>query len=707
MSVTLEQYANRGRLDARSLPNYGLKDIHVSSRNSEDHVPAVGIQYFDQFGDEQGLRICLALAEKDENRDRCVWEGERPIPLYGEWTLPYVREEGSVLLVREESEALTAWSHGISCLGVTAVAYDDQNPQKDLASLQGLDVYVWPCPDEQGDRLVAAVREALPEAKVLIPPKGTRTLSQAHCRGQDLVGLIEQLKVKAMPIARAEPDGRVLPRLTDLQPQIASMREKASGAQERRRAVAELVAGWFRDQDRLVADLSQDSSLEGRPYLVTDDGGLWPIDDRGRRTRLALFDSGLRRTDPEYKTVVEELIMVTLRDGQQVRLSRWQHRGNEMVYVSCGPCHLVRSDGKRLEKLPNGTDGVWFASEAVYPEWSPSAPVMPTTLAAFRPRLEAPEGVPAYTPEVQALLFEVWIAGVLSDFRPLMFLLLYGKKDGGKTTAMVAVQRMLMGPETKPTPLSDDRKDAWTLLTTAPLVGLDNLDESGPRWFPDLLCAAVTGLAPAMRKLYTDLDRIERPVTAVVAITTRTARFCGDDEAERCLPLIVDRFPHADRIADADLLEDVDTNRDGLMSWATLTAARLVAQRREAPERLPLRFVDFARMTWVYLSEHGRKEEIVAVLTALGHAQALVEHTPPLIRAILAHWDAIAPDGSWQGTAGQLANTLREQGAVVPRRAQGIPRELRRSQTLLARQGIDVNIDTDASRHVTITLLRG
>jgi len=569
-------------------------------------------------------------------------------------------------------------------------------------------VYVWAQPDERGDRLVAAARQALPDANVILPPDDRGSLSEAHRRGEDLSALVETLKERALPITRADASGRLKPHLSDLRPEIAAIRESGGSSQQRRQAIAELVAGWFRDQDRLVTDVGQDPGRGGRPYLVADDGALWAIEPKGMRTRLALCDSGLRRTDREYQSVVEELLLVALQEGQHVRLARWQHRGDGALYVSCGPSHLVRSDGKTLEKLPNGIDGVWFPGDAAYPEWEPTTPVAPEKLAVFRPCLEAPEGVPTYTPEVQRLLLQVWIAGIFSDLRPLMCLLLFGKKGGGKTTTMAAILRMLMGPEARPTVLSDDRKDFWTLLTSSSLEGLDNLDQGGPSWFPDLLCAAITGFTPALRKLYTDLERIERPVTAAVAISTRTARFCRDDVAERCLPLTTGEFAHADRIADADLLEEVDAHRDGLLSWGVLTAARLLVPRRDAPPGLPQRFVDFGRLVWAYLAQQEREEEAASMLTALESVQVLVvQHVPPLIRAILEHWDAIAPDDSWKGNAKELADALRRQGAILPRTARDIPSQLRRSRSILERQGFLLDICSDRGRHVTITLLRG
>jgi hypothetical protein len=170
------------------------------------------------------------------------------------------------------------------------------------------------------------------------------------------------------------------------------------------------------------------------------------------------------------------------------------------------------------------------------------------------------------------------------------------------------------------------------------------------------------------RRLYSDADKLTRPVTAALAVTTRTASFARPDVAERTLPILTAEFADAARLADSDLLASIDAHRDGLLSWAAITAAALLAERHHAPAGLPLRFVDFARLTWAYMRAQGRPELAAPMLLSLRRAQALtVGDADPLTEAIVTGFDAIADDsGAWLGSASELVGALSAKGADIP-----------------------------------------
>ena len=204
----------------------------------------------------------------------------------------------------------------------------------------------------------------------------------------------------------------------------------------------------------------------------------------------------------------------------------------------------------------------------LYPEWRAAEPVEPRTLAAYRPNIVAPDEVPDYTPDWQAELITAWLACLLSGLRPLPLLVPIGMNGGGKTTLVKAVLRTLMGPDTDITGVPDSVRDLQTQITTAPMVGLDNVDKEVPPWFGDELAAGLTGKAIEMRQLYTNAVKLSRPVTAALAVTTRTGAFFRPDIAQRALPVLTDEFTDPDRVADEELLGEVDARRDGLLSGA-------------------------------------------------------------------------------------------------------------------------------------------
>jgi len=372
---------------------------------------------------------------------------------------------------------------------------------------------------------------------------------------------------------------------------------------------------------------------------------------------------------------------------QRTSLARWQRATDDGLYISCGPSHIVKCADGQLLKLPNGTDEVWFAGDACYPEWEPGDPVEPMSLAAFNANLLTPPEVKTYTPEVQRDLLTVWIAALVSGLRPLPLLGSIGDKGGGKTTLVRAIIRTLMGPESDVSALPQDIRDFWAQITTSSLVGLDNLDsDQTPSWLLDEIANTVTGKRVETRELYTNGVKLSRAATAALAITTRTAAFCRPDIADRILPVLTEEFHVSKQLADFDLLDEVDASRDGLLSWCAVTAERLLRGRRDAPPGLPLRFVDFARLVWAYMREQGRPTAAAHMLLALRRAQALtVGEADPLIEAIAVHFHDIATDGLWSGRPSELVAALTAAGADLPYLGGGkrIARRLRESRRTL------------------------
>lgn len=662
---TLQEYADAKRLPVGFLRSFGLEDGVYRSRGGQQ-TPCVDIPYRDAGGPVTATRKRTELYKRKNGKDyRFRWVAGSKLSLYGLWRLSEIRAAGWALLVEGESDCHTAWLYGLPVLGVPG-ASNWKAEWKTL--LDGLDVYAWQEPDGGGVAFVTALeRKGLAGARGLKPPDGVKDLSDAHIQGRDVAALVESLKADARPlseIVRGE-----LQTLADLAPQVSRLLhdQDLPLSRDKYAAISELLSEWLVSRHRLLVDGSQDPAKGGRPYLVADDGAVWPLEKDAIAARLALSDAGLNGTEAVYNFVLESIIMAAYKRGQRTTLARWQAARDGALYVSCGPCHIVRADGVTLTKLPNGSGGVWFAGDAAYPAWEPGAPTHPRALAAFNPPLEAPAEVPSYTPETQRALLAAWLVALLSGLRPLPLLVAIGRKGGGKSTLVRAMLRALLGLESDLTLLSDDRKDFWTQVTTSPATGLDNVDGDPAPWLADALAATVTGARIEARELYTNSVKLSRPITAALMVTTRTAAFVRPDIAERTLPVLTTEFTDDARVADSDLLAQVDAARNGLLSWAALTASQLLAMRHEAPTGLPLRFVDFARLFWAYMRVEGQPERAAAMLYSLRQAQSLtVGDADPLIQALLEHFDAIASDdGYWQGSASDLISALKTAAGAV------------------------------------------
>ena len=679
-SLTLAEYAATKRLPIAFLLKLGLKDAYDSYGNHFVEIP-----YKSTSGAVRATRKRMGMSK---GSPRFLWKKGSKARLYGLERLSEVKRAGWVLLVEGESDAQTAWLHQLPALGIPGATTWKRDWNKYVA---GLDVYVWNEGDAGGDALLDQLRKAGLTAtglKVIASPAGVKDISEAHIAGQDVPALVTRLKETAVPLAETLP-GAVngAEKIDDL---AEWTREQLAGrvSREAKAVVADALGTWFVTHDRLVVDTAQGSP--GRPYVVQSDSEIWPLDKDSVPTRLLLHRAGLNGSEPTYAFVLADLQMQALEHGRTVKLAKWFAQRGRDTYVSCGPAKLVRARNGTLEKLPNGTDNVFFAGDAALPEWQPTEEVNPLELKPFSPILDAPAEAEEYTPDVQRNLLGAWLTMLVSGIRPLPMLLVLGQRGGGKSTLARAIVRVLLGDDHNLTTLGKQR-DFEALVVGAPVVGLDNLDNVDvDSWLPDSLAAVVTGTNIERRQMYTDTNRIAMLVTAALVITTRTASFARPDITERSLPILTGEFPDNDRQTDTDLMATVSTKRDGILSWLASRGWLLRDTAQNAPAGLPLRFQDYAKFVWAYMEIAGQGDATVQTLKALRKAQALaIAENDPLVEAISEHIGTLVDD-KW--TAAKLVKHLSEQGLELPYLGGGreIARRVREGKRTLGLAGIRV-----------------
>jgi hypothetical protein len=475
-------------------------------------------------------------------------------------------------------------------------------------------------------------------------------------------------------------------------------------ARNRNRAVSYAVRQLLLAQGRLLHDVGE-GEPGGTPYVVGDDGAVWPLSGDLLPVRSMLSKAGLNSSEPAFKWLIGDLEAKAFNDAPRVSLAHFWTRRDGALYISSGPTGMVRArlnDGApTLETLSNGEGGVYFASDAVLPRWQPAAaPVPPHEVAAFRPAIVPPPDVPDYTPEVQRLLLTAWLVALVAGVRPLPALVAVGDKGGGKTHLIRAVTLLITCDE--PTTVSHDDRDLWTSAVRRPVLALDNVDSAPPEWLPDLLAAAVTGVAYARRKLYTNTTEYRRVARAALALSTRTAAFVRPDVAERTVPIVTGVFEDAGRKSDSALIAEVRDKRDAVLTWLAHQAVRLLPELPHAPA-LPGRFVDFGRVVWAH--DHDNAAD---ALRALRKAQAMiVRDADPLISAILVHADALLDQhGRWKGSASALVSALQRLGAGLPcfRSGKAIARTLREGKDTLALS--DLSLSDRRSGGATLFVLQ-
>ena len=186
--LTLEALAEAKHLPADFLARLGCRNV---SRGVE-------IPYHNENGDLVGKRYRLALTG-----NRFLWrKGDRVLP-YGLHRLRHGKAAGWLLIVEGESDAWTAWHHGLPALGI---------PGKSTwcsewaAHLDGLDAYLWQEPDAAD--LVERMGADIPALRVIRAPEGIKDLSDAHLQGHDVRALVERHKATARPAAAVLEDRR-------------------------------------------------------------------------------------------------------------------------------------------------------------------------------------------------------------------------------------------------------------------------------------------------------------------------------------------------------------------------------------------------------------------------------------------------------------------------------------------------------------------
>lgn len=427
-------------------------------------------------------------------------------------------------------------------------------------------------------------------------------------------------------------------RLVDLAPEIADM-QKRRMSREDKNELAALLVEFFTHHGQLFVDANS-----GLCYLQDEQHRVWPITGERQQDaglRRYLRDAGLNATEYVYSFVLEELSMAAMNRPRPLCTGMTWRNGT--LYIPCGPSFLVKATTSGLERLPNGTDGIYFAASVAIPEWEPlplDDAEHPLSLQALQVAINTPPDVKEYTPEVQHTLLAAWLVAFMAGVRPLPLLATLGNKGGGKSMLLRSILKLVMGQINDLTPLTNDKRDFDTMIVNELLVGLDNVDNlpQGSEWFFDSLATTATGGMNKRRAYHTLATLVNMPIIAAVMVSSRTASFARPDVAERTLPIFVRPFDDGERLADSRLLGALPEHRDAVLSWMAYHAVYVLERRQRAPSGLPARFQDFAEIVWTYCASIGREDIVVDVLKAWRSAQSLsVGDADPLMRAIVEY----------------------------------------------------------------------
>ncbi len=209
-----------------------------------------------------------------------------------------------------------------------------------------------------------------------------------------------------------------------------------------------------------------------------------------------------------------------------------------LLYLDQYNGEILRLDGRIIETVTNGTDGIFFVRDRGWQPWE----YVQVTEKDKKLFTKIMTGVnfsrnAKLEPACAKVAIMAWrMAGFFRERQPTRpYLLFRGEKDSGKSSLARYWLWLLFGVGVDVSTINTDNLDQFlTVLTNQPWVCIDNLDGSVKK-IEDILATAATGGTVPKRVLYTTNQMANYPIVSWFTITSRTPRFRRDDIADRLL----------------------------------------------------------------------------------------------------------------------------------------------------------------------------
>ena len=346
-----------------------------------------------------------------------------------------------------------------------------------------------------------------------------------------------------------------------------------------------------------------------------------------------LLGYGIGSSHPGYKDLFNELRYETRANGDLVEVQNFSYYDQEenVLYFDLVDGRLLRLDGKTVERVDNGHDGVLFVHSAEQAPWeylpdqrrSVSKALLDGLSFAGATR-EEPDGL---TASELGYLFMMWLLCI--PFRSVLpvkpIQVATGPAGSGKSTLNRRAGKLLIGPDFEVEALSSDdegKRNFFVAVTNFGFIAYDNVDGRNP-WLEDALATLSTGVGQTKKELYTTNTPARFRGKAFIALTARTPRFKRPDIAQRVLPFPLQ--PLEKMVPEHLLLREFRDHRDELLTDYVEILNQVVAVKPETamePTASNLRLADFAHLATRVGQGMGLPDEFVAgILTKVIKAQ--------------------------------------------------------------------------------------
>ena len=428
------------------------------------------------------------------------------------------------------------------------------------------------------------------------------------------------------------------------------------GANERREVQTEAALEWLAAHGSFFFS-EEAKDVAGGYYFARDSRELMRISGDFFRSWLS-WGSGLSRLGNDWRHLHLACEDAAIRADYSRRISPalFWHGTEDAVYISSGDGQMCRITQDGAEIVDNGTDGVLFRQGRTCRPWKllPESDDLPCWHLRVLGELATNE-------PLSPLLLALWILALPRGLKNKPPLSLCGDVGSGKTRTAVGVYE-LFGMEARiATADKSDRgaEEFWVSVNYGGIATVDNVD-SRVKWLADAVSGASTGSQKEKRQLYSDDELVFLKGRSALMITSANPLYATDAGlADRLVNIEFERVPR--ETSDADLSNEIERNRDRVLSWVAHTISAALRVREAAP-RINRRHPDWSAWCWRCGVALGLREETERVLRAAEARKAYVSVvTDPLFGAPLYKW-LTAPDAPpWiEMSANELAKKLVE-----------------------------------------------
>ena len=337
---------------------------------------------------------------------------------------------------------------------------------------------------------------------------------------------------------------------------------------------------------------------------------------------------GINSTETFSKFLVQEMKNECYQRGRPAKISVFASYDPDanLLFMDLGHGRALKLDGKTIEEVTNGTNGVLFIKSDYSTPWNfipdqRKGPIGDILIHPMNFVIDEEES-PHTTSEQKLLLFAWMLAIPFESIQPTKSMALaLGPQASGKSSLFRRIGRMLYGPSFQVDGLrKEGEDDFWVATTNNPFVAFDNVDRYIP-WLEDALAKCTTGIRITKRALYENNRQVSYTPRAFIALTARTPQFRRDDVASRTIPFRLASLENESIRPEHEMLVEIEQNRDQLMSEYILWLNDIVATTVYPPPDAGLRLSDFANVVSRIGAALGVSERIEVILKKLRTSQ--------------------------------------------------------------------------------------